>query len=177
MLHAGETFGGVVVLVVNVQVVVAHSLASLVAEQIVIDEGFRCLAGKLHHHAGWRVGIHVSVFASDIIILGIDNLQEDVASLGLSSHAALVAVVDIAFSHLLAGALHELQLYHVLNTFHAHLALAPSANVVGDALDKRLIVARVGSEHSFANSGFNLFLVVSNDASITLYNSLNHSLF
>ena len=174
MLNASEALGGVVVLVVDVKVIVANCLACLFAQQIIVDEGLGGLAGKLHHHACWRLGIHVGILARDIVVLGIDNLEEHVAGLGFSGHTALVAIVDIALCYFLAWAFHQLKLHHVLNAFNAHLFLSASANVVGNALYQRFVVASLGGEHCFANRCFNLFFVVSNNASITFYYCLYH---
>ena len=175
MLNASEALGGVVVLVVDVQVVGTHGLACLLAEQVVVNERLGGLAGKLHHHAGWRVGVHVGVLACDIVVLGVDDFQEQVASFCLTGDAAFVAIVDVALCYFLTGALHEFELHHILNAFHAHLALSTSSNVVGYALNECLVVAGFGCEHGFADCRFNFFFVVSNNSSITFYYCLYHN--
>ena len=144
MLDTGETLSGVVVFIVNVEIVGSHSLTCFFAQEVVIDERLCGLAGKLHHHAGRRVGIHVGVLAGDIVVLGVDNLQEQIAGFCLAGDAALVAIVDVALCHFLAWALHEFELHHILYAFDAHLALTTCSNVVGDALNECLVVAGVG---------------------------------
>ena len=175
MLHASERLGGIVVLVVDVEVVVLAGLASLLAEEIVIDERLRRLAGELHHHTRRRVGIHVGILARHVIGLDVDNLQEDVARLGLAGNAALVAVPDVALGHVLASALHEFQLHHVLDGLHGHLALALHGNAVGYLTDECRIVACVGGQHSLADGSCDLLLVETDYASVSLYYGLYHS--
>ena len=98
VLHAGEALGGVVVFIVNVDIVVAHGVASFFGEEVVVDEGFCGLARKFHHHAGRRVGIHIGVFACYVGVFCLYDFSEDVGSLGTSCNAALVAVGDVALA-------------------------------------------------------------------------------
>ena len=86
VLHAGKTLGGIVILIVNVQIVMLNGVATLLAQQIVIHEWLGCFAGKLHHHARRCVGIHVSVFARHVVILNVHDVQEHLACLGLTSN-------------------------------------------------------------------------------------------
>ena len=158
----------------DVQIVAAHSLASLLAEQVVVDEGLGRLAGKLHHHACRGVGIHVGVLAGDIVILGIDDLQEQVAGLGLAGHTAGMAVVDVAAGNLLARALHQLQLHLVLNVLDAHLAASTLTDAVGDALNQALVLTGIGGEHGFTYRCLDFFLVIADNATITFEYCLNH---
>ena len=174
MLHAGERLGGVVVLVVDVEIAVAHGLAGLVGEQIVVDEGLGCLAGEFHHHAGGRVGVHVGVLARDVVVLGLDDFQEDVACLGAACDAALVAVGDVFLGHFLAGALHELELHAVLDLLHGHGGFAGHGDAVGDFVDEGLVLAELGLEHGFADGGLDFFFVEAHNASVAFDNGLNH---
>ena len=177
MLHAGEALGGVVVLVVDVQVVAAHGLARLLAQEIIIDKGLGGLTGKLHHHAGRSVGIHVGILTSNVVVLGIDNLQEQVARLGFTGHTALLAIIDIAARHLLARTLHQLQLHLVLNVLDAHLATTSLANTVSDALNESFIFTGFGGKHRLTDCRLDFLFIVADDAAITFKNSLNHILF
>ena len=176
VLHTGEALGGIVVLVMDVQIIAANGLTGLLTQQVVIDKGLGGLAGKLHHHAGGSVGIHVGILAGDIVILGIDDLQEQVTGLGLASHTAFLAVIDIASGNLLAGALHQFQLHLVLNILDAHLAAATRADTVGDALDEALVLPGFGCEHCLADCGFDFFLIIADDAAISFKYSLDHIL-
>ena len=133
VLHAGERLGGVVVLIVNVQVVVLHGVAALGRQQVVVDKRLGGLRGELHHHAGRRVGIHIGILAGDVVRLHVHDVQKHVARLGLTGYGALVAVGDVFLCDVLAGALHQLHLDHVLNLLHGHLRVAVLGHVVGDA--------------------------------------------
>ena len=174
MLHAGQRLGRIVVLVVYVQVVVLHGIATLLAQQIVVDEGFRRLRGKLHHHAGRGVGIHVGVFARDIIIFDVHDVQEHVARLGLAGDAALVAVGDVLLGHILAARLHQLHLHRVLYLLHRHLTVATLGDVIGNLIQQALILTLVGVKHSLTDGSHDLLLIKSHNASVTLYYCLNH---
>ena len=176
MLHACERLCGIVVLVVYVQVVVFHGITALLREQVVVDEWLCGLRGELHHHSSRRVGIHVGVLARDIVILGIDDFQEQVARLGPARHAAFLPIVDVASCHLLAGALHQFQFHLVLDVLDAHLAAATLTDTVGDALNERLILSGWGCQHRLADRRFDFFLVIADDTAITLQYCLNHIL-
>ena len=67
VLAAGEALCGVVVLVVYVQIVVAHSLLCLLAQKNIVYEWLCCLAGEFHHHTCRGVGVHVGILAGYII--------------------------------------------------------------------------------------------------------------
>ena len=177
VLDAGHRLGGIVVLVVDVQIVVLHGLAHLLGEQVVVDEGLGGLAGELHHHAGGGVGVHVGVLARHVVVLDVDDLQEHVARLGLAGHGAGRAVADVVLGHVGARALHQLVLHEVLNLLHRHLALALHGNAVGDLLDQGGILTAVGGEHGLTNGCGNLLLVEAYDTSVSLKYSLNHSGF
>ena len=95
VLHAGQRLGGIVVLIVNVQVVVLHGILHLIAQQIVVNERLGGLAGELHHHTGRSVGVHVCILAGNIVVLDVNNLQEDVAGLSLAGNGTGTAVLDV----------------------------------------------------------------------------------
>ena len=106
MLHTGQALGGVIVFVMDVQIVLADSIQYFLAQKIVVDERFGGFAGKLHHHACRCVGIHIGVFAGDIIRLDIDDFQKHIACFGFAGNAALVAVGDVFLGDIFAAALH-----------------------------------------------------------------------
>ena len=82
VLHACERLGGIVILVVDVNVTVLGSGTHVFIEKIVIDERLGGLAGELHHHACRCIGIHVGILAGDVVLLGTDNLLKHLACLG-----------------------------------------------------------------------------------------------
>ena len=174
MLHAGETLGWVIVLIVNMYIVVHDGVAYILREEVVVDEWFSGFRSELHHHAGWCVGIHVGVFTGDVVVLGIDDAHEYVACLRLAGDVTLVTVCDILLGNIFAGTLHELHLDGVLNGLNAHLALAAIRDVVGYLLDKSGIFTLVGMQHGLANGCHDFLFVESNDASVTLYYCLDH---
>ena len=174
MLHTSQRLGGIVVLVVYVQVIVLHGIATLLAQQIVVHEGLRRLRGKLHHHAGRRIGIHIGILARDIIILDIHDVQEHVACLRLTGDAALVAVGDILLSDVLATRLHQFHLHSVLYLLHRHLTVTALRDVVGNLIQQALILTLVGVKHCLTDGSHDLLLIKTHDASVTLYYCLNH---
>ena len=174
MLHACERLGGVVILVVDMEITASHGFARLIGEEIVVDEGFGCFGGELHHHAGGGVGVHVGVLAGDVVVLGLYNLQKDVARLCAAGYGTFVAVGDIFLCHLLAGRLHEFELHAVLNLLHRHLLGACHANAVGDPLNQRFVLAHGGLEHGLAYGGFDFFFVIAYDSAVAFDYSLYH---
>ncbi len=177
MLYTGEAFGRVVVFVVYVYVVVAHGVASLGCEQIVVYEWFCSLAGELHHHACGRIGVHVRIFAGDVVVFCLDDFMEHVAGLGLSGNAALVAIGDIALGNFLSGAVHEFELHHVLNVFYGHALVAFGTDAVGYFLNQSLVFAKLGSEHGFSDCRLDFFFVITHDATVAFDYYLYHRLF
>ena len=134
VLYAGERLGGVVVLVVDVQIAVLHCLTRFRGEQIVIYKRLSSLGGELHHHTRGRVRVHIGVLAGDVIVLGFDDFQENVACLCSSRYTALVAVCDIALGDLLAGGFHQLQFHAVLNLLHGHALRTGHADSVSNLM-------------------------------------------
>ena len=169
MLHTGERLGGIIVLVVDVEIVVLHSQTRILREQVVVHERLGGLGGKLHHHAGRRVGIHVGILASDVVLLCIDNAHENIAGLGLTGYRALVAIGDILTGHVLARTLHQLTLYLVLDLLHAHLLLAACSDTGADTCHQLLVFTLFGMDHRFADSGLYLFLVESHDTTVAFH--------
>ena len=121
MLHASQTLGRVIILVMDVQVILADSFQYFIAQQIVVNKRLGSLAGKLHHHAGRSVGVHVGVFAGNVIRFDVDDLQEHIARFCLAGNAALVAVSYILLGYVFTAALHQFQFNQILDGFHCHL--------------------------------------------------------
>ena len=176
MLHAGQTLGRVVVLVVDVQVVSLHGIQDLFAQQVVVYKRLGGFAGKLHHHACRCVGIHVGVFAGDVVGLDIDDFQKHVSRLGLAGNAALVAVGNVFLGYILAAAFHQFQFHHVLNGLYGHLCRTAEGDVVRYLMDELQVFALVGMQHGLADGGRNFFFVEADDAAVALDNSLYHTI-
>ena len=175
VLYARQALGGVVVLIVDVQVVALHGIQDLFVQQVVVYERFGGFAGKLHHHAGGGVGIHVGVLAGDVVGLDVDDLQEHVARLGFAGNAALVAISNVFLCHIFATALHQLQFYHVLDGFYGHLCCTAERNVIGDLVDELHVFAFIGVQHGFSDGSGNLLFVEADNAAVTLDNCLYHT--
>ena len=155
---------------------VAHGVASFGREKVVVNKGLGRFGGEFHHHSRGRVGVHVGVLAGDVVVFRLDDFQEDVAGLGTSGYAALVAIGDIAFGHFLARRFHEFQFHAVLNLFYGHLLLAGNADAVGDFLDQRLVFAERGLQHGLADGGLDFLFVVAHDATVAFFYGLYHLL-
>ena len=158
----------------NVDVVVLHGVAHLLAQQVVVHERLGALRGKLHHHAGRGVGVHVGILARDLVFLDVHNLHEHVARFGFACDGPLVAVGDVLLGHVLACAFHQLHLHGVLNVLHRHLGFALGGNVVSDAHDEVLVLALVGVEHGFADGCLDFLVVEANDATVSFNYRLYH---
>ena len=176
MLHASERLGRVVVLVVNVEVVVEHCIATFLTQQIVVNEWLGRFARELHHHACWRVCVHVRILASHIVVLDVDDFEEDVAGFRLASDTALVAIGDVALSHVLARTLHQLQFHEVLNLLNCHLCVAMIGDMVCDALDELFVFALIGVHHRLADGSHNFLLVEADGTTVALDYCLYHTI-
>ena len=174
VLHTGEALGGVIVFVVDVDVAVVDSLTHLGREQVVVDKGFGGLAGKLHHHACGRVGVHVGVLACDVVVFGLDDFEKHVASLGSACYGTLVAIGDVTLGHFLAGRVHQLKLHAVLYLLDGHLLAACHGDYVGDACNERFVLAHLGGEHCLADCSLDFFFIVADDASVALDHCMYH---
>ena len=174
MLDASQTLCRIVIFIVDMEVVVFDRVADILAQEIVIDEGLGRLAGEFHHHACRRVGVHVGVFARDVVRFDVDNLEEHVPRLGFAGDAALVAVGDVFLGNVLAAAVHQFQFDGILNVLYRHLRTALESDAVRDLADQLDILARWGMQHSFADSCGYLFFIKTDDASVSFYYCLNH---
>ena len=132
MLDAGEGLRGIVVLVVDVDIVLGNGFADRIREEALVHIALRGLGRELHHHARRRVGVHVGVLTGDVVHLCVDDGLEDLVGLRLAGEVALVAVTDVLLRHFLAGAVHQLVLHHVLDLLHGHLLLLELGDGMGD---------------------------------------------
>ena len=174
VLHTSERLRRIVVLIVDVHIVLLHSITGLLRQQIVVDERLCGLRSELHHHPGGGVGIHVRILTRHVSALDVHNIEEHFTGLCLTGHAALMAVGDVLLSHILTARLHQLHLYEVLDLLHRHLTLATLGDVVCDLIQQPFILTLVSMEHGLTDGSHNLLLIESHDASVTLYYSLNH---
>ena len=177
VLHASERLGGIVILVVNMDVAVLDSLLHFGAQQIVIDERLGRFARKLHHHAGRSVGIHVGILTSDVVVLHTDDGVEDLLGLGLTCHVSGIAVGDIHTSDLFTVGLHEFHLDGILDILHFHECIALFGDVVGDGGCQDGIYAFFGCFHGLANGIFDFVEVKINGTTIALNDFLYHFLY
>ena len=174
VLHACQALGRVIILVVDVQVVVADGIQHFLAQQIVVYKWFGGLAGELHHHACRSVGIHVGVLAGDVVGFDVDDFQKHIARLCLAGDTALVAVGNVFLCDIFTAALHQLHFHQVLNGFHRHLGIALKGDVVGDLAYQLHVFSLVRMEHGLADGGYYFFFVEADDASVTLEYRLYH---
>ena len=149
MLDAGEGLGRIVILVVDVDISVLHGLANVLGQQALVHESLGGLGRELHHHTGRGVGIHIGVLPGDVGGLGLYDLLEDFAGLGLSGKVAFVAVSYISLGDLLARALHKLHLHEVLDVLDAKAGLFILGNLVGDFSRENYIPAASVRFHCF----------------------------
>ncbi len=168
MLYACKAFGGVVVFVVDVYVSVSHGFTGFLRQEVVIDKWFCGLTCEFHHHACRGVGVHVGVFACDVVVFRFDYFQEDVACLGTPCNAALVSVCDIFFCHFLAGALHQFNFNAVLNFLDSHAFLSGYPDAVGYFQYQGFVLAEVCGKHGLAYGGLDFFFVVTYYTAVTL---------
>ncbi len=174
MLHTGETLGGIIVFVVDVDIAVVDSLTHLGREQIVVHKRLGGLAGKFHHHAGRRVGVHIGVLACDVVVFSLDNLKKHVASLGSTCDRTLVAIGDVTFGNFFAGRVHQLELYAVLYLLDSHLLTACHGYDVGYTCYERLVLAHLGCQHSLTNCSLDFFFIIADDTSVALNHCMYH---
>ena len=95
MLHTGQRLRGIVVLIVDMQIVMLYGITTLARQQVVVNEGFGGLRRKLHHHACRRISIHIGILARHVVALDVDDIQEHVARLSLTGYRTLVTIGNI----------------------------------------------------------------------------------
>ena len=156
------------------QVAVAYSLTRLMRQKVVIDERLGSLAGKLHHHSGGRIRIHVGILTGDVIALSLDYLKEHVAGFGTTRDITLVAIRDIALRNFLAGTFHKLELDTVLDFLHGHTLIARHTDAIGDFVDERFILSHFGLKHCLTDCRLDFFIVIAYDATVALNYCLYH---
>src|SRR3712207_969293 len=176
VLTTSERLGGIIVFIVDMYVVMFHGVAHVFRQKIVVNERFGRFRGKLHHHAGRRVGIHVGILTSDVVGLNVHNIQEHVTRLSLAGNGTLVAILDISLGHILSRTAHQLYFHSVLNSLDGHLRLSFIYNVAGDFLYQILVLTLLGVQHRLTDGGHDLLFVEANYATITLYYGLYHFL-
>lgn len=177
MLHACQALGGIIILVVDVQIVTGHGIQHLFTQQIIVHKRLGGFAGKLHHHACRGIGIHVGIFAGDVVGLDVDNLQKHVACLCLAGNASLVAVGDVFLGNVLAAALHQLQFHQILDGFHRHLRISLERDAVRNLVYQLQVFPFICMQHGFPDGGGYFFFVESDDAPVALEYCLYHNLF
>ena len=175
MLDAGQRLGRIVILVVDVQVVVAYSLLHLIAQQIVVHERLCGLAGELHHHTGRSVGIHVGILAGDVVVLDVYYLQEDVASLCLTGNGTRTTVLNVYSGNVRTAGFHQLVFHHILDLLHGHLRLASHADAVGNLRYQLVVFSGICGKHCLTDSGRYLLLVETDNASVSFKYCLYHT--
>ncbi len=85
----------------------------------------------------------------------------------ISGNIALVAITDILFGNLLAGAVHQVILYNLLNLFHCHNFLVQLRNGLGNLGSEHDVFAGLGHIHRLQNGGNNLLVVEIYAATVT----------
>ena len=158
------------------QIIILDSRSRFFAQQIIIHKRLGRFAGELHHHTGRRIRIHIGILAGNIIRLDIDDLQEHIPGLGFPGNASLIPVSNIFLGYIFAAAVHKLQLYRILYIFHRHLRRTFKRNAVRYLADQLHIFAHRCMQHSFSDSRSYLFLVETNDTSVSFDYCLNHVL-
>ena len=174
MLNASQTLCRIIVFVVNMNVIMCHSITHIFRQQIIIHKGFRCFRSKLHHHSGRSVCIHIGIFACHIIILDVHNLHKHVTGLGFSCDASLIAIGNILLCYILSSTLHELHFNGILNFLHGHLTLAMNANVVCNLLYECVILTLFGVHHGLSDGCHDFLFVETDYSSVSFYYGLYH---
>ena len=176
MLHACQALGGIIILVMDVQIVLGDGIQNFFTQQIVVHERLGGFAGKFHHHACRGISIHIGIFACDVVGLDVDNLQEHVARLCLAGNASLVAVGDVFLGNVLAAALHQLHFHQILDGFHRHLRIPLERDAVRNLVYQLQVFTFICMQHGFPDGGGYFFFVESDDASVALEYCLYHNL-
>ena len=121
-------------------VVMLHGITAFRRQEVVVNKGLGAFRGKLHHHTGWRVGIHIGILASNIIVLNVHNIEKNITCLCFAGYRTLVTISDIALSYILTTGFHQLHLYRVLDLLHGHLRISLGSDAVGDRLKQTFVL-------------------------------------
>ena len=174
MLYAGQRLGGIVILIVYMQIVMLYCITAFGRQQIVVNEGLGALGGKLHHHTGWSVGIHIGILTGDIIVLDVHDIEEHITGLCLTGNRTLVAIGDIALGYILTTRLHQLHLNSILDFLNRHLRTTLGCNTVGNGLEQSFVFTLLGTQHGLTDSSHDFLFIKTHNAPVALYNSLYH---
>ena len=174
VLDAGKRLGGIIILVVDMDVVARNGFAHVSRQQALVHIGLGSLGSELHHHARRRIGIHVRILAGDVIGLRVDDGLENLVRPGFPGQVALVAVGDVFAGHLLTGTLHEFEFHQVLDILHAQFVRSLFCNGIGDLCSQDDILALLGYIHCFQDGGNNLLAVEFDKPPIAFYYVLYH---
>ena len=174
VLHTRQRLRRVIILVVDMQIVVLDRLLDIITQQVVVHERLRRLARELHHHTRRRISIHISILASHIVVLDIDNLQKDITSLSLTSYSARAPILDIQLSHIRTRRTHQLVLHHILNLLHRHLALAAYTDTIRDFHNQITVLTLLRRQHRLTYRSTDLILIKADYTAIAFYYSLYH---
>mgnify|MGYP006916025813 CR=1 FL=1 len=174
VLDAGKGLCGVVVLVVDVDVILCDSFADVVGEEALVHIALGCLGGELHHHSGGSVRVHIRILTGDVVHLRVDDGLENVVGLSLTGHGPLVAVADILLRNLLAGAFHKFRLHAVLDFFHGHFITVHLGDGVCDLRSQYDVFSFFRHVHCFQDGGNNLLIVEFYASSVTFKYTFYH---
>ncbi len=174
VLDAGKRLGGIIILVVDMDVVARNGFPHVTRQQTLVHIGLGGLGGELHHHARRRIGVHVRIFAGDVIGLRVDDGLENLVRPGFAGQVALIAVGDILPGHFLAGALHEFEFHQVLDILHAQLIGSLFGNGIRNLCRQDNILALLRYIHCLQDGGDNLLAVEFNEPAIAFYYILYH---
>ena len=174
MLETGETLCRIVIFVVNVNITVINRIPDVFRQQTLIHIRLGGLGSELHHHSCRCVGVHIRVLASNVVCLRVNYLLKNLAGLSLAGKVALITIGYILLGHLLAGTLHQFQLYTVLNLLDAHIFLFLLGNGICNLCRKNDIFSGVSYVHRFENSGYNLLIIEIDGPSVPFDNVFDH---
>ena len=174
VLDAGQGFGRIIILVMDVDVVAGHRFPDIAGQQALVHVTLGRLGSEFHHHARRGVRVHVGILAGDVIGLRVDDGLEDLVGLGLAGQVALVAVGDVLLGDFLARALHELELDAVLDILDAHFVAVHLGDGIGNLGGQDDVLSAVGYIHRLKDGGNDFLVVEVDDATVALDDVLDH---
>ncbi len=158
-------------------VVVPHGRTHFFRQKVIVHKRLCGLRSELHHHSGRRISVHICILTRYVIVFGLDYFKEHIAGLGTACNRTFVAVGDVTFGNVLTCRLHQLHLDLVLNLLHGHPLVACHSDSVRYTLDKRLVLACIGCEHSFPYGRFDFFFIISDDSAVPFDYRLYHIVY